>query len=165
MMKLIKLLPLVVLLLAGCDLFQTPPEIEPPIGPAGIATADGLKVQLEVSRDQLITGDEFLVKITAINLTDDPIAIRSRSGALTHVRIFRHTGMHWDEVKRYPQAETAMMSPWILEANSVRTFEMQLTAEPDWPTGEPLLMTAELNGRKDVSPSLTVNVHLPIDIE
>ena len=73
--------------------------------------------------------------------------------------------MHWEEVKRYPQAETTTMNPWTLEANSHRTFEMQLTVQPDWPTGEPLRMTAELNGRKDVSPSLTLTVHLPIGVE
>lgn len=164
-MKPISLLSVLVLLLAGCTLFEPRPEIEAPIGPVSSDSADGLTVQLEVAGDQLTTGERFDVKVTAINLSNAPITIPSRSGALVYVRLFRHTGLYWQEVKRYPQAETTIMSPWTLQANSRRTFEMQLTVEPDWPTGEPLLMTAELNGRKDVAPSLTLNVHLPVTVE
>ena len=42
---------------------------------------------------------------------------------------------------------------------------MGLTIEPDWPTGETLRITAEINGLENISPELGLTVSLPTSLE
>ncbi len=135
-----------------------------PVGtarPGQTVEMDGLEISLEVPKRNLVGGERFNVLITARNKTDEPMEISARSGAPVFVRVFRYTGLTWREVKHYPQAAIMVMSPWTLPARGQRTFAMNLTVEPDWPTGELLRITGELNGRDEVSPGVTVHVSLP----
>jgi len=118
----------------------------------------GLAVSLELPKRQFVQGEQFNVVITARNMTKRPIQIVAQSGAAVHVSIRRHNGLSWQEVKRYPQAALMVMRPWTLDAGVERSFMMQLTVEPDWPTDEPLQITGQLNGRFDPQPAVTIEV-------
>lgn len=128
------------------------------VHPANTVKTDGLEVSLDVPKRNFKPGETFRVKLTARNTTKDPMRILATTGAPVYVRIWRHTGLGWEEVKRYPRAATMVMSPWTLEPHSVRSFVMQLTVEPDWPTAEALRITAELNGRREAAPGVTIEV-------
>ena len=122
------------------------------------AAGDGLTVTLTLPRTVFVVGDRVTATITATNTTRRPIDIPADTGALVYVRIFRYMPVGWEEVKRYPQTATMVMSPWKLPPKAQRTFNLNLTVEPDWPAKEPLRMTAELNGRPKVTPVLIVRV-------
>lgn len=128
------------------------------IRPINTAEIDGLAVSLEAPKRTFDPGETFTVTVIAQNRTERAMRIVATSGALVYVRIWRHTGLGWEEVKRYPQAATTALTPWTLKSNSARGFALQLTAQPDWPTGEPLRLTGELNGRAEASPGVTIEV-------
>lgn len=128
-------------------------------------TKDGLRVELRVPRRSLVRGETVPVTVVARNLTKNEIVIPAETGALVYVTLWRRTEAGWEQVKRYPETAAQVLSHWRLAPKSSQNFPLNLRVAPDWPTGEPLRMTAELNGRKNVSPSLTVNVHLPINAE
>ena len=98
----------------------------------------GLSVQLELAKRDFMIGEQFRVDVTASNNTSEPMGIVARSGAPVYVRIWRFTGMAWDEVKTYPEASIMVMRPWTLPAGEDWKFSMLLSVEPDWPTGEVL---------------------------
>ena len=123
--------------------------------PTNEVTVDGLQVTIEMPKRDYQVGEEFLVVVTAANTTGRSIKIVSRTGAPVYLRIWRHTGLDWEEVKAYPEAATMLMTTWTLNKKSARRFALPLTVEPDWPAGEILAVSAELNGREDVSPRLT----------
>jgi len=150
------LLPLTAFVLGGCGSHE-PVDVSPP----NSVEIDGLKVTIKVPKRSFVTGERFQVLITADNTTRHPIRIPAASGAPVYVRIWRHTGLSWEEVKRYPEAATTIMTPWTLQPHQQWTRIMNLTVEPDWPTDELLRITAELNGREDASPALTVEVSPP----
>ena len=128
------------------------------IRPINTAEIDGLAVSLEVSKRTFDPGETFTVTVIAQNRTQRAMRIVAASGALVHMRIWRHTGLGWEEVKRYPQAATTALTPWTLKGNSARRFALQLTVQPDWPTGELLRLTGELNGKAEASPGITIEV-------
>lgn len=131
------------------------------VGPQPIGNTveiDGLAVTVEVPKRQLQVGQQFRVLVTVENRTKEAMRIPAASGAPYYIRIWRHTGLAWEEVKRYPEAVTMIMSPWTLEGKSTRTFAPILTVAPDWPTNELLRITAELNGREQASPGVNVEV-------
>jgi len=147
---------LAAVVLGGC---ANPKAVD--LSPPNSVEIDGLKVTIKVPKRSFVTGEQFRVLITACNTTRHPIRIPAAGGAPVYVRIWRHTGLSWEEVKRYPEAATTIMTPWTLPAGQKWTRIMNLTVEPDWPTGELLRVTAELNGREDASPALTVEVTPP----
>lgn len=128
------------------------------IRPINTAEIDGLAVSLEVPKRTFDPGETFAVTVIAQNRTQRAMRIVAASGALVHMRIWRHTGLGWEEVKRYPQAATTALNPWTLKGNSERRFALQLTVQPDWPTGELLRLTGELNGKAEASPGITIEV-------
>ena len=124
---------------------------------------DGFSVSLDIPARTLTRGESFSVTVTATNSTKRPMQIVSTSGTPVYVRISRHTGLVWEVVKTYPEASTMIMNPWTLDRESSRSFVMQLTVEPDWPRGEPLRLTAEINGRSEIAPGITVEVTVPTE--
>ena len=78
------------------------------------------------------------------------MTIRADSGALVYVRLWRHTGTAWEEINRFPAAAVMAVREWKLPAGGSHKVVMNVDVTPDWPTGEPLKLTAELNGRSDV---------------
>ena len=145
----------IVAIAAGCG----PQKID--ATPVNTVEVDGLSVSLELPDRQFRTGQQARAVVVARNLTDRPIPIDARTGAPVYIRILRFTGISWEDVKRYPEAATMVMSPWTLDAGAQRTFVMNLTVEPDWPTGEIIRITAGLNGREEASPGLAVEVMPP----
>ena len=122
--------------------------------------ADGLSVRIEIPKRDFTVGDEFIVKLTARNTTSRPIEIDARTGTPVYVRLRRHTGVGWEEVKTYPQTAVMTVAPWTLKARSKRNFLVRLKVEPDWPTGEVLELTGELNGRPEAAPGVTITARL-----
>lgn len=127
--------------------------------PINTVEVDGLSVSVEIPKRNFNTGETFVATVTAENRTKMPIEIIARTGAPVYLRLWRHTGLTWQEVKRYPEAATMVMSPWTLAPGDRRVFVRQLLVEPDWPTAELLRLTAELNGRDEVAPALVIEIH------
>ena len=128
-----------------------------------VAQADGLVVTLESPQhDVLVPGENLSLIVTVRNTTKQPAEIVARSGAPVYARVWRRGEMYWQQVKTYPQAATMVMTPWTLPAREQRTFMLSLPVEPDWPTGEPLRITAELNGRPQAKPAIIVRVARPV---
>ena len=127
--------------------------------------SDGLAVGIELPKREFLTGEVFETTVYAVNKTREPIAIEATTGAQVYLRIWRKTVVGWDEVKRYPQAAVLVMTPWQVAPRETRRFTMRLTVEPDWPTHEPLRITAELNGRPAISPGMIIRVTPSAKIE
>lgn len=142
---------LVTLMLIGCN------GAEVPLG-SDSAEAAGLMVRIQAPKTTFLTGEEFKVVVVARNTTHKPMRIDATTGAPVYLRIWRHTGLGWQQVRRYPQVATMVMNPWTLKPRSERRFELNLVVEPDWPTNEALLLTAELNARGDVVPSIFIGI-------
>ncbi len=118
----------------------------------------GLALTVEVPKRIFTVGEQFTLAITASNTTKEPIEIVATNSALVYVRILRYNGVAWREVKRYPETSAMVISPWTLPKRATRRFDMQLTVEPDWPMGENVRITAELNGRPEVSAGLSIEI-------
>jgi len=145
--------------LAGCDGSRDADSIEG--GPRESIVADGLSVTLEAPRRALRMGETLRLEVTVRNTTRRTIEIAARSGAPVYARLSRHTGLFWEQFKSYPAAATMVMTPWTLDRGRERRFILTLPVEPDWPAGERLRITAEVNGRPAPQPSITVRVIPP----
>lgn len=156
-MRTARLLPgvLIALVLTGCMLWQRG-KVDPRA--VNSIEVDGLVVGIEMPKHAFNPGERAPVTVTARNKTAKPMTIEATSGAPLFVRIWRHTGIGWDEVKRYPQATTMVMKSWTLAPGAERTFRLLLPIEPDWPTSEPLRVTCELNGRPEAAPQVIIRV-------
>ena len=126
-----------------------------------VAEAGGLKVQVQLPGRQFQTGEKLRVTVTATNTTKEPIHVVAPSGAPVLVRITRHTALSAEEVKYYPQSATTNIHSWSLPAKQSRKFVLMVPVEPDWPVGEVLHVSAELNGLPKLSPSVYVVVAPP----
>jgi len=125
------------------------------------AAHDGLSLELRVPREHLLRGEVVAVTVTARNLTRSDMVIPARSGALVYLTLWHKTFAGWEEVMRYPETDAQVLSPWRLAARAAHTFPpLELRVGPDWPSGEPLRITAELNGRPEPRAAGIVRVHL-----
>jgi hypothetical protein len=139
---------------AGCRTELAPANPGPD---AAVAANKGLELILELPGRNFTAGQTMAVTVTARNVGDSPIVMQT-TGAPVYIRVYRHTTIGWDEVKRYPQNEIMVAGKWTLEPISQRVFNMNIPVEADWPTGEPLRIAAQLNGRGDVKPAVVVRV-------
>ena len=146
------------LFLGGCP----KPDVKLPPNAAALG---GLVVTIEVSKEVVVRGDQVKVTVLARNDTDEPMRIVARTGAPVYVRVWRKTFLGWEPVKRYPEAATMVMNPWTLAAESERKFELNLPVDPDWPSNESIRLTAELNGREEVSPGVIIEAISPPGVE
>ena len=145
--------------LTGC-----PPADSNQAGPnaAGILesqTKNGLTVTLKAATRYLAVGDSLAVNITVTNQTDAPITIKANSGAEALVHLFRNTSVGWEQVKSFPEMQTMVMNPWVLQAGASRTFTLNLPIAKDWPTNEPVRITAEINGLPGLAPGGVIRVY------
>jgi hypothetical protein len=122
------------------------------------AVNQGLLLGVNLPGRYFARGDTVPLTLLARNVTDRDMVIHADSGALVYVRLARHTSMAWQEVKRFPAAAVTVARDWKLPAGGSHKFVMNLDVTPDWPTGEPLRLTAELNGRDDVQPAALIEV-------
>ncbi len=136
-------------LLSGCPPEPTRPTTQPGL-PATSTAEEHAAVRLELPGRHFAVGDQFKIRLTVSNPSSRTIKIPAGPGAPIKVRIWRHTGMGWDEIKIYPQAAELTTRAWQLAPGAKRSFEMLLTVEPDWPTQDPVAVVAELNGRPDL---------------
>ncbi|MFB3892135.1 MAG: hypothetical protein ACE15C_08950 [Phycisphaerae bacterium] len=147
-------LPLACLILAGCT------EIKPApiVGQGNTVKSKDLAVRVEVPAKVFYVGQRFTVKVTATNLTDSPLTITARRGAPVYVHLSRFTGLFEEEFQTYPEAALMVMSQWTLAPHEAKTFPLDLVVAPDWPRGEPLHLTAEINGRPDLRPMVVITI-------
>ena len=121
--------------------------------------AGGLEVSVEIPKRDYTVGERFTVTVTARNESDSPVEIIARGGAPVYLRLWRCGELGWEQIHRYPRASTMLVMPWTLAAGQARSFPIVLAVEPDWPDGELLKLTAEINGRNELAPALTLNIH------
>ena len=138
--------------LAGCAKSKSELEIA-----SGRAVSRGLAVTLKLPARSFIVGEQFEVTLIAENTTGEAIHIDARSASPYFLRVWRDTSVGWEQVRRYPQVDLTVMSPWTLEAGARREFAgVKLKVEPDWPRVEMLRITGELNSRPDARPAVLV---------
>jgi len=125
---------------------------------ANTVQRSGLAVTLKLDRRSFVAGQTVRVALAARNVTQARIPIDATSGTPVFVRLWRNAGLGWEVVRTYPQSALMIASPWTLPPGAVRTFELRLPVEPDWPTGELLRLTGELNGRPDAQAVLTISI-------
>jgi len=155
---------LTVLLLAAMLLLATcakPTAAPVAAAPANAVTAGNLRVSVELPRRDFVVGESFSVTVTAVNLGQSAITIPAESRAQVFVDISRRTPLGWEELLRYPPAPAVVMCPWTLGPGQQRSFTLNLTVEPHWPTNELLYLSAELNGRPDAAPGIAITVSQP----
>jgi len=143
-------------MLAGCQTGAAKKGLSP--GATNTAAAEGLCVTLELTKRDFVVGEKMNVTITARNLTSQPLTIKAASETPYFVKVWHNIGVGWEVVKQYPQSEMLIMTAWRLAAKAERKFNVSVSVEPDWPTGELLRLTAELNGRPKPVPGVTITV-------
>ena len=143
----------VALTAAGCTKSLSKDEI----AATGQGVSRGLAVTLKLPARAFDVGERFEVALIAENTTDAPIEVDARSASPYLLRVWRDTSIGWVQVKRYPQVDLAVLSPWTLDAGGRREFAgIKLEVEPDWPQGEILRITGELNSRPDARAAIPI---------
>lgn len=138
---------------AGCTKSLAPDEIDP----TARGVSRGLAVTLKLPARSFDVGESFEVTLIAENTTDAPIEVDARSASPYFLRVWRDTSIGWVQVKRYPQVDLMVMSPWTLGPGERREFAgIKLEVEPDWPQGEVLRITGELNSRPDARAAVPI---------
>ena len=153
---LLSLVPLALVLTAGCAR-----KAELTESPTNFVVADGLKVEVELPGRDFQTGDNLRVTVRATNTTSTPIEIHSPTGAPVLVRVLRNTLLSREQVRVYPRTATANILSWTLPPGQTSIYVLMVPIEPDWPTGEILHVTAELNGYSKAAPSIFIIVRKP----
>jgi len=146
----------VALALAGCPKPAEPIEQ----GIAAKVSKGDLALELRVPRRNVVRGQTVPVTVTASNLGKEEMTVEATSGALVYVRLWRRTALGWEQVKRLPETAAMVIQHWALPPGQSKAFELNLTVSPDWPTGEPLRITTELNGRPEVRAGGVIQVFL-----
>ncbi len=141
--------------LAGCPFKKGQPTAQ---GILQSESKDGLEVELRVPRRDLVRGETVPVTVIVRNQTKNELVIPAQTGALVYISLWRKTDGSWEQFKRYPEMATQVLSPWRLAPKAEQSFSLPLPVAPDWPTGEPLRITAELNGRPEVAPGGIIEV-------
>lgn len=149
-------------LLSSCATHHPKSESVPAGGAANqVSTPEGLLVIVSSDRTNLATGEEMHVKVSVINEGRAPITIPATSPTLVSLHLLRGDAGGWAQVRRYPEVSMNMLAPWTLGPGNWRTFEFNLKAEPDWPTGEPTRLAARVSGLPNLQPFVTLSVSVP----
>jgi len=122
------------------------------------ATAGQLALTIHVPKRDFARSEKLPVVIVARNLGKKTLQITAPTNTPCLLRVWRHTGLAWEHVRRYPPAEMRTQLPWKLQGRSSRTFNRTIIVEPDWPTGEILRLTAELNGLPEIVPGVNIRI-------
>ncbi len=147
---------LAILPLMGCK--QPDADSDSPAALSQEKAADGLVVTLEVPSREFTQGQTVPITVRATNTSDQPIQIQATSAALVQFTVWQKQVGGLTRVKTLPEMAAQVLSPWVLEADSTRTFTRELEVTKDWPTHEILWLSAELNGRADLTPKVYFEV-------
>ena len=150
------LLAVTVLPLIGCK--QPDADNGKPAAISQEKAADGLVVTLEVPSREFVQGETVPVTVRVTNTSDQPIQIRATSAALVKFTVWQKQVGGLARIKTIPEMAAQVLSPWVLEADSTRTFTRDLEVTKDWPTNEILWLSAELNGREGLMPKVYFEV-------
>jgi hypothetical protein len=124
--------------------------------------ADGLSVTVDTPQRNVVRGQSLQVTVTAKNTSDKPIEIVAANGAPVIVTLARKTSAGWETVKTFPENATQVTQKWTLQPKAERKFPLTLPLSADLPTGEPLRLTAKVNGRPDVAPGGFVQIYMDV---
>ncbi len=119
---------------------------------------DGLVVAAGVPHRNYVRGQTVTIVVAVRNTSGGDMIIPADSGALVYATLWRRTAIGFEQVKRYPQTAVMVAAPWKLISGKTYKCTLNLPVEPDWPTGEPLKLTIELNGRNDLAPGGLIQV-------
>ncbi len=124
---------------------------------------DGLEIRLrlENNKTSFLPGDTLHVLATAVNHSNMPLHIHAGSGAPLKIDVWWHTDVGWELIKEYPRASIVRSNDWKLPAGGIRRFRMDIPVGDDYPSYSPLYLVAYLNGRKDTSAAVSIDVYRP----
>ncbi len=125
---------------------------------SGSASNAGLSLDVTVPARTACWGDTMEVIVIARNTSRRDIVINADSQAPVLVTISRRTSVGWRKVLEFPRSSVRVANLWTLTAGGARAFTLELPVERDWPTGEDLRLTAQLNGRPDVAPGVIIYI-------
>ncbi len=146
-------------MLSACQMpNSTKPACMPGIHDAKVV--DGLSVALDAPQRELVRGQALSVTVTAKNVSKKVIEIVAGNGAPVQVSVARRTAAGLEVVKTFPENVAQVAMKWSLAPGAERKFPLTLPMSLDLPTGEPLRLTAQLNGRPDVAPGGWVEIRL-----
>jgi len=143
---------------AGCS----PPGPVPDAAPGRqmhVVSKDGLTVELILPGYSFYRGQELPIKVVAVNSGEYEAVFRADSGAPAYVTLWRRRTLGWEKFNRFPEAVVLLPRTWALPPGQSRSFQMNLWVGPDWPTHDPLKLTAQLNGLPGVAPSAMIDVY------
>lgn len=138
--------------LAGC------PKPAEPVTATNVVRSNDLELKLALEKRTFAPGEKFTATVTATNVSGDPITIKASSGAAAWLTVYAYNPLRMDQVERYPKSAMSVPMTWTLDPGQSRSFTMELTVEPNWPRGEFLLLSAELNGRPNPVVGVVISV-------
>jgi hypothetical protein len=165
-------LPAVVLLAAllpfgpvGCsDSNDVDEETDKQPQPSPTAATDSdetLQLSIDLPGTTFAPGETFTAEVTATNVSGQTVTIEANTSAKFHLRVWQNKTIGWEVVKKYPEVAAMVITPWKLRSGESVSFRPKVTVEPDWPTYEPLRLSATLNGYDGLEPYLVVEVIPP----
>ena len=153
-MKTSAIIALAAAVLAGCQ--GAPLAMK---GEHNTVSAGDIAVSLEVPKRFYNVGEKFQAVVYVQNKTDRPVTISADSGAPVFVRLSHHTNVGEVQLKQYPQFSLIFVRVWTLNPHEIRSFPLELTVEPDWPSGELIRLSGEVNGRPEIQPGVMISVN------
>ena len=109
-----------------------------------------ITVGLKLPRHEFRRGDEFTVKVVTVNTSDEALTLRRYGEPKYFIQIARNEGLGWETVKTYPTGAADLLREWSIPAGHADVYQTTLIVEPDWPTGETLRISAEMNRHPEV---------------
>lgn len=117
-----------------------------------------LMLSMELPARRFHVGDSVPVKVRAYNMGGKPIEINPNGLDLVQVRLYRDIGIGWERIKKYPCLAQPVCQPYLIQPGQEIFWQMDLPVEPDWPRAEQILLKVFLNDRREVAPSMLIEV-------
>ncbi len=119
---------------------------------------DGLALTLSISKATPCLGERVQAVVTAANTSKKPIEFSADTTAPVLLDVWRPVGQSWELFNRLPGAARTRLTTWRLEPGQVKVFHLTMDITPDWPTAETMRVTAQLNGRTDLTAEVVLRV-------
>ncbi len=149
------MLTAVMVVLCGCER----PEIQ--LRKASTFKTSKLAVTVDLPSLSYDRGDKMDVRVIVSNLTKKKMEVVSATRAVCKVKIWRQYVGEWDLVKTYPTSMILSPKVWQLDGGETRIFRMVVPVERDWPVGEELRVTAEMDGLDHGECGVVISVRRP----
>lgn len=141
----------------GCN-GSMPDGLAAELAERNTVSEDGVELTIALAQRELQHGQAIKVGVLVQNATTQDITVKADSEALCKISLWRHTWLGWERMETWPESAMEIRSDWILKAGQSRTFQQSLLVGKDWPTHEPLRLTAELAGKPDLLCPMVIGV-------